>query len=202
MAKADGAKPDGSKASGAMGTIVALLLLTIIGGGGGGYLGYSLAPPPIGNSAGATAAPPTTADGAGAGGEDASKSEKHGADHADAHGKGGHDKHDGEHADSKAAGGALQVKELPTIVTNLAQSETSWIRLQAAIVYDPAEVPHSEKLIAEIMSDITAFLRNVTVASLEGSDGLRRLQEDLSERAAIRSDRKVRELIIETMVVQ
>lgn len=202
MAKGDGAKPNDSKASGAMGTIVALLLLTIIGGGGGGYLGYSLAPPPTGNSAGAAVAPPAIADSPGAGGEDVSKSEKHGGGHADAHGKGGHDKHDGEHADTKASSGALQVKELPTIITNLAQSETSWIRLQAAIVYDPAQVQHSDKLIAEIMSDITAFLRNVTVASLEGSDGLRRLQEDLSERVAIRSDRKVRELIIETMVVQ
>jgi hypothetical protein len=74
--------------------------------------------------------------------------------------------------------------------------------LQAAIVYDPKGMEHPEKLIAELMSDITAFLRNMTLPALEGSEGLRRLQEDLTERAVTRSNRKVREVIIETMVVQ
>lgn len=217
MAKSDAAKSGGAKSSGAMEIIVAMLLLTLIGGGGGGYLGYTLAVPPAGGGAAAdTKTKPTResadnedagkqadAHGGGQGNaeQDGGHADGHGKDHGKDHGK-GHGQGHGDSGAAKAPEVPLQVKELPTIVTNLSQPETSWIRLQAAIVYDAKEVPHPEKLIAEIMSDITAFLRNVTLSSLEGSDGLRRLQEDLTERAAIRSERKVREVIIETMVVQ
>jgi flagellar basal body-associated protein FliL len=96
----------------------------------------------------------------------------------------------------------LQVRELPPIVTNLARPAKSFVRLQSAIVYDASELPHIEPLVATLMGDITAFLGTLDVASLEGPDGLRRLQEELSERAAIRSERRLREFIIETLVVQ
>lgn len=212
MSKSDATKSDGAKSSGAMGTVVAMMLLTSIGGGGGGFLGYMLAVSPS-SVAQANASKPTKAPAGGAPAGDAHAApvkNAHGGatgdQHADAHG-GGHGKneHGKDHEAPDAARHddvALQVKELPTIVTNLAQPDTSWIRLQAAIVYDPNDMQHADKLIAELMSDITAFLRNVTLSSLEGADGLRRLQEDLTERAAIRSDRKIREVIIETMVVQ
>lgn len=97
---------------------------------------------------------------------------------------------------------SLQIKELPPIVTNLAAPETKWVRLQAAIVYDLSVTPQPELLARELMSDIVAFLRTLTLASVEGVDGLRRLQEDLSERAAIRSEGRIREFIIQALVVQ
>ncbi len=94
------------------------------------------------------------------------------------------------------------VRELPPIVTNLAEPATNWIRLQAAIVFNSEELPHPEKTIAELTSDITGYLRTVSLRNLEGADGLRRLQDELSERAAIRSNGKIHEFIVETMVVQ
>ena len=96
----------------------------------------------------------------------------------------------------------LTVRELTPIVTNLAEPATNWIRLQSAIVFDPDELPHPEKVIAELTSDITGYLRTIPLTSLEGADGLRRLQEELSERATIRSHGKIHEFIVETMVVQ
>lgn len=96
----------------------------------------------------------------------------------------------------------LEVRDLPPIVTNLARPAKSWVRLQSAIVYDASELPHVEALVAALMGDITAFLGTLDLASLEGPDGLRRLQEELSERAATRSERRLREFIIETLVIQ
>ncbi|MCC3245293.1 flagellar basal body-associated FliL family protein [Methylocystis sp. WRRC1] len=185
MAAVDDKKSGSPAQPGMMQTLIPLLLLTLIGGGGGTFLGYTLAaPPPAGQAA---QNPPPDA----------------GSEHADAHGD--PHKKGGGHGDAKKKApdlASFEVKELPAIVTNLAQPESSWIRLQAAIVYDPKELPHAEKLIAELTADITAFLRTASISSLEGSDGLRRLQEELGERATIRSERKVKEFIIETMVVQ
>jgi len=42
----------------------------------------------------------------------------------------------------------------------------------------------------------------LTIVQLQGGSGLQSLREDLNERVAIRSEGHVRELIIETLVVQ
>ncbi len=42
----------------------------------------------------------------------------------------------------------------------------------------------------------------MTLKQLEGPIGLQAIREDLNERAAIRSEGKVRELVIRTLVVQ
>ncbi|GLI91628.1 hypothetical protein LMG27198_06200 [Methylocystis echinoides] len=132
----------------------------------------------------------------------------HGGGHGDAPGD-AHGKSD-PHADphGKAAEKKeelppeLRVKELPPLVTNLGGDKRNWVRLQSAIVYDAHETQHPDTLIPAIMSDITAFMSTVDVSAIEGADGLRRLQEELGERAATRSERQVKEFIIESLVVQ
>lgn len=202
MAKADGAK-SGAGASSTMPTLLAVALLTLIGGGGGAYLGYTIAPAPGGPGAGETKADadPHAGEGTAHG---ADRSDAHGDKHgqADAHGDKHGDKPNAAHDGKGAPPAALAVKELPAIVTNLAEPATSWIRLQGAVVYDSLETPHPEHMIAEVASDVTAYLSTLRLESLAGPEGLRRLQEDLGERAAIRSERKIRQFIIETMVVQ
>lgn len=96
----------------------------------------------------------------------------------------------------------MTIKELTPIVTNLAAPANNWIRLQSAIVFNPEDLPHPDKMITELTSDITGYLRTVSMVNLEGAEGLRRLQDELSERATIRSNGKIHEFIIETMVVQ
>lgn len=96
----------------------------------------------------------------------------------------------------------MTIKELTPIVTNLAAPANNWIRLQSAIVFNPEDLPHPDKMIAELTSDITGYLRTVSMVNLEGAEGLRRLQDELSERTTIRSNGKIHEFIIETMVVQ
>ncbi len=95
------------------------------------------------------------------------------------------------------------VKELIPIVTNLAAPDgASWVRLQTAIVYDKADAPQIEVLAAKVTDDMLAFVRTLTLAQLQGASGLQHLREDLNERASIRSDGHIHELMIEMLVVQ
>lgn len=219
-----------SKGGGMMGLLIPLIAVTLVGGGGGAFLGMSLLAPkepekakPAGEGvqgAGEKSGADEKAGHAKAedkpAGHGEAKAEAHGAAHGDAHadphGDKKQDKKDDKHAKSDAHGdGAakkadlppdLRVKELPSLVTNLGGEQRNWVRLQSAIVYDAHETEHPEALIPAIMSDITAFMSTVDVSSIEGADGLRRLQEELGERAATRSERHVKEFIIESLVVQ
>jgi flagellar basal body-associated protein FliL len=103
---------------------------------------------------------------------------------------------------NESEGRSLKLKELPPIVTNLGDPSSAWVRLQAAIVYDPASTSDIEILSSQIRSDIVGFLRATSLSSVQGAEGLRRLHEDLSDRATVRSGNRVKEFIIETVVFQ
>jgi flagellar protein FliL len=92
--------------------------------------------------------------------------------------------------------------DIPPIVTNLGAPDTTWIRLEGSIVFDPRTLPHPEAVAAMIGGDTLAFLRTVTLKQLEGPVGLQSIREDLNERAATRSGGRVREFVIRTLVVQ
>lgn len=205
MAGQETKKGDG----GLMELLIPLAVVTVLGGGGGWFLGFSMLAPtdPAKNGTetarAAEAEKPKAAEGS-------AHAEKEGSDHAKpAHGEaGGHgkaDAHEQDHGEEKPKPPdkpeSLQVKELPAIVTNLAASK-NWVRLQAAIVFDPKVLPHAETLIPELMSDLTGFLNTLEIGDVEGPDGLRRLREELNERALIRSERHVHELVIESLVIQ
>ncbi len=178
-------------------TIIPLAIATLLAAGGGAFLGMKLvgdAPPPKAVAEAAAAA----GHGGSEHGEAAPAESGHGES---AHGESGHgDEHGG--APKPAPAPVLVLKSLTPIVTNLSGSQKSWIRMQCAVLYDSAATPHPDEMFAKITADTLAYLRTQTMASLEGAEGLRRVQEDLSERVAIRSEGHVHELIIETMVVQ
>jgi flagellar FliL protein len=92
--------------------------------------------------------------------------------------------------------------EMPPIVTNIGSPKDTWIRLEAAIVFDAKAVQHPETLAEDIAGDELAYLRTVALTQVEGPIGLENIRQDLNERAAIRSGGKVSELVIRTLVVQ
>lgn len=96
----------------------------------------------------------------------------------------------------------MSLLDLPPVITNLADPTSAWVRLQASIVYDNKAVQKPQMLAAQISEDVLAYMKTVTLAQIGGASGLEHLREDLNERAAIRSDGHVRELIIQTVVVQ
>ena len=99
-----------------------------------------------------------------------------------------------------ATGGSLL--KVPPVIANLAAPQDVWVRVEASIVVADQEVQSPEILAGEIAEDILAYLRTVSLEQIEGPSGLLHLKEDLNDRVAIRSDDQVRELIIETLVVQ
>lgn len=91
---------------------------------------------------------------------------------------------------------------LEPIVANLRHPRETFVRADIALILDEPDEAARTRLAAEVSGDIMAYLRTLDLARLEGASGLQFLREDLSERAAIRSEGRVRELILETLVVQ
>ena len=94
------------------------------------------------------------------------------------------------------------LKELVPVVTNLVSPEGTSIRLQTAIVYDKTDAPQIDVIASKIGEDVLTFVRTLTLAQIQGASGLQALRDDLNERAILRSDGKVRELLIEMLVVR
>jgi flagellar FliL protein len=96
----------------------------------------------------------------------------------------------------------VRLRKISPVVTNMAAPAGTWIRMEGSVVTDPLNEEEASVLVARIGEDIVSYLRTVSATQIEGARGLQYLREDLNERATIRSGGKVRELIIETLVVQ
>jgi flagellar protein FliL len=97
---------------------------------------------------------------------------------------------------------SARLRKISPVVTNLASPPGSWIRMEASVVTEQLSEEEANVLVARVGEDVVTYLRTLSPAQIEGARGLQYLREDLNERAAIRSSGKVRELIIETLVVQ
>ena len=98
--------------------------------------------------------------------------------------------------------GSARLRKLSPIVTNLAAPANNWARVEASMVFDGISEEDAGILAAHISEDIVIYLRSASAAQFEGARGLQHLRDDLTERANIRSSGKIRELIIETLVIQ
>lgn len=98
--------------------------------------------------------------------------------------------------------GSARLRKLSPIVTNLAAPANNWARVEASMVTESLNEEEAGILAAHISEDIVAYLRSASVSRFEGARGLQNLRDDLTERANVRSSGKVRELIIETLVIQ
>jgi len=97
----------------------------------------------------------------------------------------------------------MRLKDLKPIVTNLSAPADAWVRVQASIILnDDIELEQLEVLSSRIEEDMIAFLRTLTITHLEGSVALQHLREDLNERAKTRSEGLVKEVILESLVIQ
>jgi len=105
--------------------------------------------------------------------------------------------------DSKAlAVDQIRVRQLAPIIANLAQPRETWVRLEASVVLETEDLKELNVLIAKISEDSTAYVRTLTLAHLEGATALQHLKEDLSDRARIRSEGKIKEVIITGLVAE
>jgi flagellar FliL protein len=94
---------------------------------------------------------------------------------------------------------SMRILPLETITTNLADPTDIWVRLELALVF--ADQPDPE--LGEIVhQDILAYLRTVKARQIEGPSGFQHLRSDLDERARVRSDGKVKQVLIRTMLFE
>ena len=96
----------------------------------------------------------------------------------------------------------IVTRDLPPLITNIQLPPDMWVRVEGTLVYDQADIDAPEVLASDITSDLLGFLRTLTLRELQGADGLMFLRQDLKERIFLRSDRKVRDFVIQALVVQ
>lgn len=93
------------------------------------------------------------------------------------------------------------VVPLQPIITNLGIPQTTWVRLEAALVAKPGQdIPPA--LAAQVGDDFLGFLRSVNLMQLQGAAGLAYLRADLEERARLRSEGAVDRVFISALVVE
>ena len=98
--------------------------------------------------------------------------------------------------------GDLVVRDLKPIIANLAAPSTTWIRLEAAIIFTNGAVENPDVAASEIEQDLLAYARTLTLEQLMGASAFEHLRDDLNERVAIRTEGAVKELVLKTMVMQ
>lgn len=178
MAKKDEKKDDKGappkKGGGVVSTIVAMVIITGLGVGAGGLFGIQAAQK-IGPNA--KPAPPAHPPG----------HDAHAADHKD----------DKDKNKEKKKG--PQLVALPNMVTNLASPEKVWIRIEASAMIESEE---PEKLAAQLAEDIVAYLRTMSLDQVQGASGYSYMKEDLDERARLRGQGKVRDLVLQSFIVE
>ena len=91
------------------------------------------------------------------------------------------------------------VIQLAGITTNLAAPSDVWIRMEASIVLDE---PQDAGLSERIHQDFLAFVRTLKLHQIEGASGFQHFKADLEERAAIRSNGHVKQVLIRTLLFE
>jgi flagellar FliL protein len=115
------------------------------------------------------------------------------------------DKSDGNHeakakdGESHDPGAGPLLVQLAPITTNLASPAAVWVRLDASIVLDAPQPP---ALAEAIHQDLLALMRTLKMHQIEGASGFQHLKADLNERAAIRSDGHVTDVLIRTLLFE
>lgn len=113
------------------------------------------------------------------------------------HGEGGAEGGHGEEA--AHVEGHPMVIPLAPITTNLASPAETWVRLEASMVLD--EPPEAE-LADSVHQDLLAYLRTVRMHQVQGASGFQHLRSELDERASIRSEGKVKRVLIRTLLFE
>jgi flagellar FliL protein len=117
--------------------------------------------------------------------------------------KAGPAKAGGHGAPAKPGAGALQnFIELPPVVVGLSAPAGMWVRFEGAAIVEPMDAKTSQELRARLAEDFASYFAAMSLPEIEGAVGLKAVREDLQERARLRSEGKVKEVIISTLVAQ
>ena len=115
---------------------------------------------------------------------------------------------EGGHGKDEGSGNAVSLAELhdsagviylEPLTTNLAGPTGTWVRIELALVFGPEK---DANVAYTVQQDILDYLRTVKIHQIEGASGFRHLKSDLEERAALRSEGKVKGILIRTLLFE
>jgi flagellar FliL protein len=107
-------------------------------------------------------------------------------------------------APAPAAGTATNsiITRVPPVIANLKLPEGMWVRLDTVIVSSQLDAQEAALLTSQFGQDTLQYMQTLSLNDLEGSQALTNLRQDLLERVQSRSNGRVKELIITSLVVQ
>lgn len=108
---------------------------------------------------------------------------------------------DGQDTDQAeiAAMDSPRVVALEPIMTSLADPSDIWVRLELAVVFE--DEPSSSRA-REIHQDLFAYIRTLKLRQIDTPSGLQNLKTDLLERARIRSEGQISDILITTFLYE
>lgn len=114
---------------------------------------------------------------------------------------GAHDAHGSEATQTSLAETAAQlgIVYLDPITTNMAGPVDMWVRLEYALVF---EGPPDLEIAHLVQQDSLAYLRTLKSHQVDGASGFQHLRADLEERAVLRSDGKVKGILVKTLLFE
>jgi flagellar FliL protein len=92
--------------------------------------------------------------------------------------------------------------ELPPLVVGLTAPTGMWVRFEGTAVVEPMEAKAAQELRARLADDFLSYFAALSLPEVEGVVGLKSIREDLEERARLRSEGKVKEIVVQTLVAQ
>jgi flagellar protein FliL len=94
-----------------------------------------------------------------------------------------------------------EVRTLTPIVVNLREPSDLYVRLEAAVVLEPG-APDGAAIAAKVGDDLVSYVKTVSLSELEGPTGFQYFREDLRRRAVQIGGGKVKELLLQSFIVQ
>ena len=106
-----------------------------------------------------------------------------------------------EHAGEEDAAAHTQpgIFMMEPITTNLAEPSEIWVRAELSLVFEGEPDP---VVAAAIHQDLFAYLRTVKLRQVETASGLQHLRSDLAERASIRSEGAVKQILFRALLFE
>ena len=97
--------------------------------------------------------------------------------------------------------GEFMLKPFPTIITNLAEPKSSWIRLEGQFLVKK-ETPDVDTVVLRTGQGVLTYLRTVKLSQIEGASAFLFLRDDLNDLVLTLSDGQIREVLIQSFVIE
>jgi flagellar FliL protein len=107
--------------------------------------------------------------------------------------------HGAESADTGKPAHEYVVVDIPSITTNLVDPSDAWIRMELSLVFTEKA---DQEVAMEVHQDILAYVHTMKLYNLRGGSGYQHLIEDLQERAAIRTEGRVKRVLVRSLILE